>query len=462
MRTPDDTIVAIATPLGEAALGIVRMSGPRAIAIAEKIFTPSRKTNLKKKKGHTLTHGHVMHQGRTIDEVLLALFRAPGSYTGEDTVEIIGHGGYATLRGTLQAAMDAGARHAQPGEFTKRAFLNGKMDLSQAEAVMELISAKSDRAADIGLKQLEGGLKQWVQRLRENILDFYAPLEAAIDFPEEGIESLSQQDLQQRMQNAVMTMQELLRASQGACVERHGVSVALLGRPNAGKSSLFNALLISQRALVSAIPGTTRDVLEETIRHKGHALRLLDTAGLRRAAGKIETQGIALSLKKTAESDCLLYLIDSSRPMAQADMEFLNGVQNKRACIVVFSKTDLASKISGAQRSALDKTFVTQNVCATTAEGLAELKDKIISAIQSKISAIHSAPDIAANARQSELLSQAVESMNKALQSCSQRKSYEFLALDISAALYALGQITGETASDELLHSIFSKFCIGK
>ncbi len=457
------TIAAIATPLGEGALGIIRLSGPQAISITQKVFVGASKSSLSTQKSHTLRHGWLAYQGEKIDEVMVAVYRSPRSYTGEDIVEIIGHGGHATMRKALNALLGSGAEHAEPGEFTKRAFLNGKMDLAQAEAVIDLIHAKSDQALQEGLLRLQGGLSRWVKDLRQEILSFYAPLEAAIDFPEEEIESMSLAELQAKLEAIAQKISSLLSSLGNGRVTRGGIKVVLLGRPNVGKSSLFNALLIENRALVSDVPGTTRDTLEETMLHKGFAIDFIDTAGLRSSAGKVETQGIARTMDKVREADVRLYLADLSRPNSAKDKEFINHNLATDNSLLVFTKSDLTNRLSQAQQKILANGLVFLKVSAFTGQGLAELKDKILHLVSRSLKKISPSDMITtSNVRQSQLLRSAHEAAMHVLKSSQEGQSYEVLAMDISRMLQLLGEITGETASEELLHSIFSRFCIGK
>jgi tRNA modification GTPase len=437
------------------------MSGPEAIAIAEKVFRSSRKRTLSKCKSHTLSHGWLEHHGQHIDEVMVAVYREPASYTAEDIVEIIGHGGYATLRATLNALLEHGARLADPGEFTKRAFLNGKMDLAQAEAVMDIIVAKNDRSLETSLARLQGGLSRWIGNLRQEILFFYAPLEAAIDFPEEDIEAITTQELQTKILLATNTVARLLESLEGSRAARDGLQVALIGRPNAGKSSLFNAILIEDKALVTDIPGTTRDSVEAQHMHKGYSLHLIDTAGIREGAGKVESYGIARSLEKSQGADIVLYLIDRSKRIA-GDIKSSEPYKlRKDNTIVVFTKIDLPARLSKTQQNQLSKGYASFQVSALTGQGLSSLKDGIVSTLQTSAKCLGGA-DVSANTRQILALGKTKESLERAYESCMQDQSYEVIAMDISGALGFLGEITGETASEELLHEIFSRFCIGK
>ncbi len=450
-----DTIAAIATPPGEGGVGIVRVSGSKVWKIADQIFQTSERPS--KPKGGTFVHGRVIDAaGKEIDDALCLIFRAPHSYTGEDTIEIQGHGGAVVLKNILRRALEAGARMAEPGEFTKRAFLNGKMDLVQAEAVADLIHARSDRAAQAALEQLEGSLSKEFNALTDGLIETAADLETTLDFVEDELPDDIFPTLGKKLNESFQTLENLLGTWDEGRLLRDGARVVIMGRPNAGKSTLFNALLGADRAIVTDIAGTTRDIIEEGLVLDGIPLRILDTAGLREAECEIEREGIRRAREHSAAADIALYLIDSSQPVSLEDAEHLQKLDPART-VVVLNKTDLKNET-------FDFRLLTFDLIETSllsGVGLAELR----AAISEKLGGISNTPAHAViSERHRDLLIAAREELAAACEKLSGKEdeTIAFASEHLRSALEHLGQVTGRTYHDELLDNIFSRFCIGK
>ncbi len=451
----NDTIAAIATPPGQGGVGIVRVSGSKVWEIADGIFQSSDRPSLA--KGGTFLHGKVLaDDGSEIDEALCLIFRAPKSYTGEDTVEIQGHGGPVVLKKILRRCLDAGARMAEPGEFTKRAFLNGKMDLVQAEAVADLIHAQSDRAAKAALEQLEGGLSKKFNLLYDGLMETAADIETTLDFVEDELPDDVFLNLGKKLAESFQALENLLATWDEGQLLREGARVVIMGRPNAGKSTLFNVLLGHDRAIVTELPGTTRDVLEETFVLDGIPLRILDTAGLRETECLIEQEGIRRARAHSAAADIAIYLIDSSQPLSPEDSEHLAGLNPART-VVILNKSD--KMISGFKFQISG--FQCLETALITGTGIAEVK----TAISQKLGGISQAP---AHAVISERHRNLLETARVELEQARERIAgggelgAAPAAEHLRAALEALGQVTGRVYYNELLDNIFSRFCIGK
>ncbi len=450
-----DTIAAIATPPGEGGVGIVRISGSNVWKIADEIFqtleTPSSA------KGGTFLHGKVVDTaGKEIDDALCLIFRAPHSYTGEDTVEIQGHGGTVVLKKILRRVLEAGARMAEPGEFTKRAFLNGKMDLVQAEAVADLIHARSDRAARAALEQLEGTLSGQFNALYDGLVETAADLETTLDFVEDELPSDVFPTLGKKLDESFQTLENLLATWDEGRLLRDGARVVIMGRPNAGKSTLFNALLGADRAIVTDIAGTTRDIIEEGLVLEGIPLRILDTAGLREAECEIEREGIRRAREHSASADIALYLIDSSQPVSNEDEEHLAKL-DPSATVVVLNKNDLKHETFDFRLS----TFDSIETSLTSGLGLADVR----SSISEKLGGVSNSPAHAViSERHRDLLVAARVELAAACEMLSGKEDETIVLASghLRDALESLGQVTGRTYHDELLDNIFSRFCIGK
>ncbi|RUM89454.1 MAG: tRNA uridine-5-carboxymethylaminomethyl(34) synthesis GTPase MnmE [Thermodesulfatator sp.] len=459
LRT-EDTIAAIATPPGPGAIGVIKISGPEAEGILRRVFRPARARE--HFDSHRLYYGHIVdpQSGEPVDEVLVALMRAPRSYTREDVLEIYAHSGYRVLTRILELVFKAGARPAEPGEFTRRAFLNGRIDLAQAEAVEEIIHARSEQALRLALKHLSGGLSARIKALRERLLDLLAVTEVAVDFPEEDVEILSPEKMRRTISEEILPeIRRLLASAEEGRVFREGIAVVLAGRPNVGKSSLLNALLREERAIVTPIPGTTRDVIEETAQIAGLPVRLIDTAGLREAADEVESIGVRKAREKLAAADVVVFLVDGSQPPAEEDRRLYQEVRS-RPHLVAVNKIDIAP----AENLALWRDFFPEPpifISATERLGLEELSHKIFEMAVGHGPA--EPPEIAPNLRQKAALERAGEALQRALEILAQSEPLpELLSLELREALAALAEITGEVTTEDLLDRIFSTFCLGK
>jgi tRNA modification GTPase len=460
----DDTIAAIATPIGEGGLAVIRISGAQALAVADRIFSPAGKSSLKPSAAasHTIQFGHVMRDGKTIDEVLVAVMRAPRTFTREDIVEVTCHGGILPAKLVLDAALASGARMAEPGEFTRRAFLNGRIDLAQAEAVADLIHSRTELALSAANEQLAGKLSQRINELRDDLLKTLAHVEAYIDFPEEDIAEETKDQLLDRLERGVAFMDELLRTANEGQILRRGIRAAIIGRPNAGKSSLLNQLLGHNRAIVSPIPGTTRDTIEETANIRGLPVVFIDTAGLREARDEIEVEGIRRSHESLQKAEFILHVFDVSEPLTEADEKYLTEFADKKR-ILVRNKIDLPLKLN--LPSAVAQTGMSAlpivDVCCTTGKGIEALKDAIKSLVWSgeiKTEMLQ----VMINSRHQEALNRARESTGRTISALRSGATLELAAMDLRIAVNAVGEIVGKTATEDLLDMIFSQFCIGK
>ena len=459
----DDTIAAIATPIGEGGLAVIRISGTQALAVADKIFSPIGKNSLKPSAAatHTIQFGHVVRDGKTIDEVLVAVMRAPRTFTREDIVEITCHGGILPAKMVLDAALASGARLAEPGEFTRRAFLNGRIDLAQAEAVADLIHSRTELALRAANEQLAGKLSQRINELRDDLLKTLAHVEAYIDFPEEDIAEETKDQLLGRLGHGVAFMGELLRTAGEGQILRRGIRAAIIGRPNAGKSSLLNQLLGHDRAIVSPIPGTTRDTIEETANIRGLPVVFIDTAGLREARDEIEVEGIRRSHESLQKAEFVLHVFDGSEPLTEADEKYLAEFADKKR-ILVRNKMDLPAKLDleGVAQTGKSALRIV-DVCCLTGKGIEELKDAIKNLAWSgeiKTEMLQ----VMINSRHEDALSRARVATSRTIDALRSGATLELAAMDLRIAVNAVGEIVGKTATEDLLDMIFSQFCIGK
>jgi len=455
-----DTIAAVATPVGQAGIGIVRMSGPDSRMILDRIFKPRHPVN--DLETHRLYLGHLVDPalGEIIDEVLVSYMAAPHSYTREDVVEINSHSGPLLLRQILKILVREGARPAKPGEFTFRAFMNGRVDLTQAEAVMDLISAQSARGLLLASHQIHGRLRAEIERLRQHVLDLLAQVEVAIDFPEEEYGRLSCEEAAFLVQRDLIDpVARILSGYEERKVWMEGLKTVIAGRVNAGKSSLLNRLLNEERAIVTPIPGTTRDVIESTIHMQGLPLHLMDTAGFRKGRGKLEKIGLHRAEQKMEEADLVLLVIDQSRPLHQDDLDLLGRVQNKRA-VLVFNKIDLPTRLHEHGLDPLAFGLRRVRISALKGEGIEDLRKTIVEVITSGIDTADLG--VAPSLRHKEALERASGHFQAAVSNLRERLPFEIIAADLQGGLEALGEIVGETANEEVLDRIFSRFCIGK
>ena len=453
---PDDDIAAIATPLGEGGLAVIRLSGSRALTIADEIFAPVGRSSLKPSAAptHTIQYGHILWQGKVIDEVLVAVMRAPRTFTREDVVEITCHGGLLPAKLILDAVLAGGARLAEPGEFTRRAFLNGRIDLAQAEAVADLIHARTELALTAANEQLAGKLSQRINHLRDDLIKTLAHVEAHIDFPDEDIAPDTKAQLLKRLEDGVAFMAELLKTANEGQILRRGIRTAIIGRPNAGKSSLLNQLLGHDRAIVSPMPGTTRDTIEETANIRGLPVVFIDTAGLREAGDDIEAEGIRRSRESIARAELVLHVLDGSQPLTPEDEKHLAEVISGKR-LVICNKADLPRRLH------LSNHVNAVEVSCATGRGLEELKDAIRNCIWSgEIKA--EMLQVMINSRHQEALARARTATSRATEALANGLTLELVAMDLRIAANAVGEIVGKTSTEDLLDSIFSQFCIGK
>ena len=472
-----DTIAAIATPLGEGGLAVVRLSGAKALAVADTSFRPAGKNALPPSAAptHTIQFGKIMRHGKVIDEVLLAVLRAPRTFTREDTVEISCHGGLLPAKLVLDTLLANGARPAEPGEFTKRAFLNGRIDLAQAEAVADLIHSRTELALAAANEQLAGKLSQRINRLRDDLMHTLAHLEAHIDFPDEDIAPDTKEKLLQRLHQGIAFMAELLNTANEGQILRRGIRAAIVGRPNAGKSSLLNQFLGRDRAIVSAIPGTTRDTIEETANIRGLPVIFIDTAGLREAHDEIEREGVRRSRESLARAELILHVLDTSEPLTDADKNYFAEFAGRKR-ILVRNKADLPAKMEwpterrppvrlesvATSEPAVPETGApVVDVSCLTGQGIEALKDAIKNLIWSgAITAEMLQATI--NSRHQDALQRARAAARQAADALAADATLELVAMDLRIAANAVGEIVGKTATEDLLDSIFSTFCIGK
>ncbi len=455
-----DTIAAIATSPGEAGIGIIRLSGKDAIQVVGKVFICGNKSKLCDLKAYTLNYGWIINpRDKTIvDEVLLGIMRAPKSYTREDVVEINCHGGIVAIRAVLDLVLESGCRLAEPGEFTRRAFLNGRLDLSQAEAVLDIIRAKTDSALKLGSEQLKGMLSRRLNKVRKLILDQLAVLEANIDFPEEEIDREDLKAVRGKIEEADSILRGMLEGASQGRIMREGISVVICGKPNTGKSSLLNALLKQERSIVTAVAGTTRDTIEEVIDIKGIPVRIIDTAGILQPRDPVEKKAIQRAKKYIDLADLAIVIFDGSKPLSPDDRLLIKKL-SRRPAIAVINKTDLKEKINGNLISRDFKYMV--RISAKKMLNIGALEGLIAQLVYKG----HFSPAesiLVSNARHIEKIKKAQKSIAESLSSLDNKLSIEFVAQDIQDAIGFLDDILGRRFSEDLLDKIFSRFCIGK
>ena len=457
----EDTISAVTTALGEGAVGIVRISGSEALQIGEKLFKAVSGKTLAAYPVNTLAYGHVYDEdGSLVDEVLAVYMRAPRSYTAEDVVEIQCHGGLESLKKILALTYSAGARPAEPGEFTKRAFLNGRIDLTQAEAVMDIIRSRSEASLKLAARQQQGQLAHVLHGLRKTLVDIVVNLEAVIDYPEEDIEDVTYNKVQESITGAVDEINELLAHAHTGKILREGLRTAIVGRPNVGKSSLLNALLKEERAIVSQYAGTTRDVIEEQLLLDGVPLVLADTAGIRSTDDFVEKIGVEKSRQLLADSELAICVIDGSAGLTDEDEAILAAAEGK-PCVIIVNKSDLPQAVDIA---ALKNRFGTDKVMtlsAKTLSGVEEFSAWLKNYVYGSEGTLGDGAYIQ-NARQERLLREALISLEDAAGAAENMLPYDCIVIDVRTAIDLLGEITGDTVQDEIINEIFSRFCIGK
>src|ERR1022692_4595257 len=446
-----DPITAIATPLGEGGLAVVRISGAEAFAVADKFFISSGKSSLKPSAApsHTIHYGKIIRHGETVDEVLLSVLRAPRTFTREDTVEISCHGGLLPAKLVLDTILENGVRLAEPGEFTRRAFLNGRLDLAQAEAVADVIHSRTELALRAANEQLAGKLSQRINELRDDMIKTLAHVEAYIDFPEEDIAEETKEQLLSRLERGVAFMSELLRTAPEGQILRRGIRAAIIGRPNAGKSSLLNQLLGHDRAIVSPIPGTTRDTIAETANIRGLPVGFIDTAGLREARDEIEVEGVRRSRQTLEQAEFILHVFDAAEPLTEADEVYLAEFAGKKR-ILVRNKVDLAMRLHFPS----ELKGPVADVCCLTGQGIEPLKDAIKEMVWS--GAIKAEMlQVMINSRHQDALNRARAATLSTLDALRANQTLELVALDLRIAVNAVGEIVGQTTTEDLLDILF-------
>lgn len=435
------------------------MSGKNCFKILEKIFVQKNKKDISEIKGYSFKYGYIVDNGKKVDEVLVSYFKEPKSYTAENMCEINSHGGIVVMREILELCLKNGAELAKPGEFTKRAFLNGRMDLSQAESVIDIINAKSNREALEGMKQLEGFLAEEINKIKKELLELMANIEVSIDYPEYDTPEVIEEEILKTIENSINKLNKLERSFDNGKLIKEGIKTAIIGRPNAGKSSLLNAILKEERAIVTEYEGTTRDTIEEYVNINGITLKLIDTAGIRTTQNEIEKIGIEKSKKMAKEADLVIYIIDASKDLNEDDEEILNIVIPKKT-IIILNKLDLVPKID--EKTEIIKNF--ENVIKISAlkkEGIENLYNKITELFNLDVINIDN-EIVITNERHKKIIKDAIINLNKSKEALKNNMPIDIIAIGLKDVLTNLGEITGEEASEEIINEIFSRFCLGK
>jgi len=479
----EDTIVAISTPMGTGGIGIIRLSGKKALAIVDQIFVSKAKVKPSRFKSHTIHYGWIIRKSKMdddlrglhmnsqanraghrdheiIDEVLLTIMRAPRSYTKEDIAEISCHGGIVSLRTILNLTLENGARLAEPGEFTKRAFLNGRIDLAQAEAVLDIMQSRTDAFLKVSVNQLKGDLTVELENIREQLMDIYIELEAIVNFPEDDIDASGRRQIARKIEAGFKRVEQLLESSEHGRILKEGIKIVICGKPNVGKSSLLNVLLKQPRAIVSDIAGTTRDTIEETAQIKGIPFQLIDTAGILEPRDLIEREAIKRSRLFIEGADLILLVLDASHPLTKQDRDLIGHVKDRNV-LVVLNKSDLPSKIEIKKITAALKGKQLVRISALRKKAIAQLEKAIVENVwQGK--AADTSGILISNVRHIDSLKKCSQVIRKARQSLEENLPLEFISEDIKEAVNDLDQITGRNIDSDLLDKIFSQFCIGK
>ncbi|MGE5677742.1 MAG: tRNA uridine-5-carboxymethylaminomethyl(34) synthesis GTPase MnmE [Pseudomonadota bacterium] len=457
----DRTIAAIATAPGEAGIGIIRISGGQSIDILKNVFKPKKDINIEDIPSRQATYGNAIDsEGRILDEVLAIIMRKPYSYTTEDVVELQCHGGIVPVRRIMQEVLKNGADIAEPGEFTKRAFLNGRIDLAQAEAVIDVITAKTETGLNAAMEQLEGELSKEVKKVMDNLLSMLAHIEASIDFPEHDIEEVTTENIKGMLFETKASVESLLDSFEEGKILRDGLNTAIIGRPNVGKSSLLNVLLKENRAIVTEVPGTTRDIIEEYLNIGGILIRLIDTAGIRETSDIVEKIGVERTKEAISKADLVILVLDASDELLPEDMEIIDLVRNKKV-IAALNKIDMGLVLN---REQLDALFGKDNIIEMSAKnryGIEGLEERIKELVfQGRLSINKNT--MVTNIRHKDLLDKADENVGKAISSIEAGIPVDLISVDIREAWSKLGAITGDTVEEDIINEIFSKFCIGK
>ena len=456
------TIAAISTAPAIGGIGIVRMSGKDCFEVLEKIFKPKNPETIENIAGYIIKYGTIVNPetNRVVDEVLVSYFKCPKSYTAENMCEINSHGGIVVLREILELCLKNGAELAKPGEFTERAFLNGRIDLTQAEAIIDIINAKSTREAQESANQLEGYLSRKINEIREKIMDIMVKIEANIDYPEYDVEEVSNKDAENKLKEIENELIKLSKTFENGKILKEGVKIAIIGSPNAGKSSLLNSMLKEERAIVTDIAGTTRDIIEEQISIEGIPFKVIDTAGIRDAKDKIEQIGIEKSKKAANEADVILAVFDSSVPLNDEDREILNLLKHKKS-IIVLNKTDLKQIVNNECKEIQDVNTEVINISLKNNEGLEKIYESLVKMFNLNQINLDNELTIT-NIRHQELINKAIENTRMALNDLNNSMPIDIISINIKEILEHLGEITGDNVSEDIIKSIFAKFCLGK
>lgn len=455
-----DTIAAIATAPRRGGIGIIRISGEKSLQVAQSIFKSKSGKMIKDYNARTLIYGTVVDNEKVIDEVLVAYMKGPNSYTAEDVIEINCHGGFISVKKILELILSKGVRLAEAGEFTKRAFLNGRIDLSQAEAIIDVIKSKTDMAHEVAQSQLEGSLAKKIKDLRMNVTEVLAHLEVSIDFAEEDVEEITYQTLEEKALELRNEIKKLYDTAESGKILRDGLKTVIVGKPNVGKSSLLNSILGENRAIVTDIAGTTRDVIEEFVNIKGIPLKIVDTAGIRETEDVVEKIGVEKSRESFSTADLVIMVLDASRKLSEEDMEILESLKNKKT-IVLLNKMDLEPQIELEKIEEFINSEDIIKISALKHQGIEELQDKIEAMVYHG-SVKNSSNLMITNSRHKDALFKAYESINDAISAIEQRMPYDFIEVDFKNIWDYLGYINGDTVREDLLDTIFANFCIGK
>ena len=458
-----NTIAAISTASGTGGIGIIRMSGDKCFEVLKKIFVPKNKNvDIDKVEGYTIKYGYIIDSNtkEKIDEVLVSFFRSPKSYTTENMCEINSHGGIIIEKKILEQCLNNGADLAEPGEFTKRAFLNGRIDLSQAESVIDIINAKTDKEAEASFEQLQGNLSREIEKIRGNLLDIMSDIEASIDYPEYDIEETTEEKAISFLKNEKEKLEALEKSFESGRLLKEGIKTIIIGKPNAGKSSLLNVILREERAIVSDYAGTTRDTIEEFININGIPLKLVDTAGIRDTEDFVEKIGVEKAIKLAQDADLIIAIFDSSKKLEEEDFKVLELIKNRKS-IILLNKYDLSQKNNETINyiSNLNKTVIKASM--KTEEGIRELYDTIYNLFNKKEIEMNDGI-IVTNIRHKNLIHKAIENNIKAIESIKNKMPIDITAICIKEILEDLGEITGNNVSEDIINKIFSKFCLGK
>lgn len=453
------TIVAISTAPAIGGIGIVRMSGDNAFDILSKIFVPKNKQNIEEIKGNSIKYGHIVYEGKIIDEVLVSYFKSPKSYTTENMCEINSHGGILIVRQILDLCLKMGANLAEPGEFTKRAFLNGRIDLAQAESVIDIINAKSQKQVEASVKQLDGFLSNEIKNIRKEVIDLMVDIEASIDYPEYDVEEVTYSKAINILEDVENKLEKLSNSFENGKIIKDGIKMAIIGRPNAGKSSLLNEFLKEERAIVTDIEGTTRDTIEEQIMISGIPFKIIDTAGIRESEDKIEKIGIEKSKKAANDSDIILAIFDISKPLNKEDLDIIQFIKNKPA-IVILNKTDLCENEETAREISKIKKDILR-ISVLKKEGIEAIYSKLVEMFNIKEIQLDN-ENVITNIRHKQLIDCGKQNAKEAIIALKSNMPVDIVAINIKEILENLGKITGETVSEDVIKEIFAKFCLGK